>query len=168
MILARTLILHLCSPYSHNNSLSNQELKWKMNIKVKECVTLNNIIYIYIYTYIYIYIYIIYIYIYYVDIDIVCLFQKCLPYIFNQKTFLKLQLYISTLCKSCSDFYFLQFLHYTPIVKWAKFSHHDFKGKFYAPAFSVFSGLPYKINVKISTQEGLLQLTFNFQKQLDR
>ena len=36
--------------------------------------------------------------------------------------------------------------------------HHDFKGKFYAPVFSVSIGFSYKVNgfVKTSTQESLL------------
>ena len=47
--------------------------------------------------------------------------------------------------------------------------HHDFKGKFYTPVFSIAIGLPYKVNgfAKTSTQKSLLSLTFIFQRQLD-
>ena len=47
--------------------------------------------------------------------------------------------------------------------------HHDFKGKFYTPVFSIAIGFPYKVSgfVKTSTQESLLWLTFIFQRQLD-
>ena len=37
--------------------------------------------------------------------------------------------------------------------------HHNFKGKFYAPVFSVSIGFPYKVNVSVKT--------FIFQRQLD-
>ena len=44
------------------------------------------------------------------------------------------------------------------IAKWVKFMYGSFKGKFYAPVFSVSIGFTYKVDVsvKTSTQEILL------------
>ena len=46
---------------------------------------------------------------------------------------------------------------YIYIWNWVKFTHHNLKGKFYAPVFSISSGFPYKVNnfVKMSTQESV-------------